>query len=184
MSLSLTPSDPPPPVAPAPPGDFGSFYRTTVGPLRGFLTRLLGDHAAAQDIAQDAYVQTYRALQSQPVGKPRSFLFTTARRLASNYRTRRADRMQPTDSSLLEAQAGTSPDPVEAIMARQDSDAFEAAILALPPGCQRVLVLRLKHGLPLADIAQKLGVAPSTVGNQLARAIRLLRDHTPPPPSG
>lgn len=171
----------PPCVAPAepPPEDFASFYRASVAPLRRYLARVLGDRNEAEDIAQDAFVKTYEAMSDQPVTKPRSFLFVTARRLAINFRTRRASRMKPTEAGFIEAHAGTSPDAVETLIARQDAEAFEAAVLALPPGCQQVLALRLKHGLSHEEIAKKLGLASSTVGNQLTRAIRLLRAQLP-----
>jgi RNA polymerase sigma factor (sigma-70 family) len=62
-------------------------------------------------------------------------------------------------------------------MAGQDRAVFAAAVEALPPGCQEVLVLRLHHGLPPAEIARRLGLAESTVSNQLTRALRLVRTY-------
>ena len=174
---------PAPPCVAAPPSpavegeEFGALYRSTLSPLRLFLARLLGDHAEAQDIAQDAYVKTYEAMQDRPVHQPRSYLFTTARRLALTYRIRRASRMQPTEDSVLESKAGASPDPTSLVMAKQDREAFAAAVRDLPRACQEVLVLRLNDGLTPPEIAQKLGIAESTVSNNLTRALRRVREY-------
>lgn len=159
--------------------EFGSFYRATLAPLRTYLSRLLGDPAEAQDIAQDAYLKTYEAMHDHPVEKPQAYLFTAARRLAANYRIRRGNRMKPAEAAFIEARAGATSDAAQAVILKQEDEAFEAAILALPPGCQQVLVLRLRHGLSHEEIAGKLGLATSTVGNQLTRAIRLLRARLP-----
>jgi RNA polymerase sigma factor (sigma-70 family) len=157
------------------PFDFGMLYRETVTPLRRYLARIMGDRDEAQDIAQDAFCRTYRAMQTQPVEKPRAFLFTTARHLASNFRLRRAERMQPTEAAFFESQTDSAPDAAQSAIARQDEESFAHAVLTLPPGCQQILVLRLHHGMSQREIATHLQLAPSTVGNQLARAIRLLR---------
>jgi RNA polymerase sigma factor (sigma-70 family) len=165
----------PPPAEPRAADDFGALYRSTIDPLRGYLARFLGDRAEAQDIAHDAYLKTYEAMNEHPVVQPRAYLYTTARRLALNFRMRRGSRMQPTDAAAIEARAGVAPAPIQAVMAEQDRAAYAAAVTALPPGCQEVLVLRLHNGLSPAEIARKLDLAESTVSNQLTRALRLVR---------
>jgi RNA polymerase sigma-70 factor (ECF subfamily) len=182
VDTSATASQPPPePAHPAAPptaaaSDFGSFYQATSQPLQRFLSRLLGDQTEAQDIAQDAFVRTYATMQKKQVEKPRSFLFTTARNLAFDFRSRKAARMQPTDTKKLDAELSTTPDPAENLMSSQAQEAYAAALLGLPAGCQRVLTLRLRHNLSYPEIARELGISESTVGNQFARAARLLRE--------
>ncbi len=159
----------------APGAEFETVYSECLAPLRRYLTRLLGDRAEAQDIAHDAFFRTYRAMRSQPLERPRAFLFTTARRLASNFRLRRAARMQPAEAALFERQIDASADTVAGVIQRQAHEALERAILDLPRGCREVLVLRWKRGWSQQRIAETLGLAPSTVSTQLARALRLLR---------
>lgn len=158
------------------PANFSSLYAITLSPLRQYLARLLGNPSEAQDIAHDAYLKTYSAMQDKVLEKPRAFLFVTARRLAINYRFRRAERMQPTDSAAVEEKLERAPDAVDEVMARQRAEALDRAILALPPGCRQVLLLRNAERLSHDEIALRLGISRSNVEKHLARALRLLRD--------
>jgi RNA polymerase sigma-70 factor (ECF subfamily) len=186
VNLSLTPPEPTPSspgaLVPSPaPSDFGSFYRKTLVPLRGYLSRLLGSKHEAQDIAHDAYLKTYQAMHAQPIQEPKAYLFRSARNLAHDFRTRRASRMLPTDDSLLEAAAPESPGTADLVIVRQESADLHAAILSLPPRCREVLALRSFEGLSHAAIAERLGISRSAVEKQIARALRLLRDRLTPP---
>lgn len=163
-------------VEESPPANFGSFYALTLSPLRQYLARILGNPSEAQDIAHDAYVKTYSAMQGKPIEKPRAFLFVTARRLAINYRFRRAERMQPTETATVEEKLERAPDVADEVMARQRAEALDRAILALPPGCRQVLLLRNAEQISHDEIALRLGISRSNVEKHLARALRLLRE--------
>ena len=160
---------------PPPPRDFASLYRTTVEPLRRYLTRLLGSPPEAQDIAHDAYLRVYPTVQKNEAQKPEALLFTTARRLAFNRLKRR--RIAPFVSSPPQPEVTPSRTPgvVEQVMARQEWHQLEQAIAQLPEGCRTVLLLRKIDLLSHQEIADRLGIAISTVEKQHARALRLLR---------
>lgn len=61
------------------------------------------------------------------------------------------------------------------MIARQELARLEAAIAELPEGCRTVLLLRKVEMLSHQQIADRLGIAISTVEKQHARALRLLR---------
>lgn len=156
---------------PTPDGDFTRLYKSTLSPLRRYLGRLLGNHAEAEEIAHDAYARIYR----QPAHKPEALLYTTARRLAINRLKRRdISPIAPTDAPL-ETAAAQSPDVTRQVMARQELEMLREAINELPTGCRNVLLLRKVELLSHRDIADRLGIAVSTVEKQHARALRLLR---------
>lgn len=170
---------------PPPPGqDFPSFYQATVSPLRRYLASVMKDPVEAQDIAHDAYLKTYDAMRRKEIGRPQAFLFTTARRLALNFRIRRASRMRPEENAVLDREADATPDAAAQAMARQEREALMQAIAALPDGCREVLILRNQQELSHQEIAARLGLSTSTVEKHLARALRLLREalREPPPP--
>jgi len=168
------------PENPSSPRDFASLYRSTVAPLRRHLARILGNPAEAQDIAHDAYLRVYPAMEEKSAGKPEALLYTTARRLAFNRLKRR--RIAPFAPGALEPELTASPAPgvVQQVMARQELQQLEQAIAQLPEGCRAVLLLRKLELLSHQEIADRLGIAISTVEKQHARALRLLRTSLAP----
>ena len=157
------------------PRDFASLYRDTVAPLRRHLARILGNSAEAQDIAHDAYLRVYPVVEKKSAEKPEALLYTTARRLAFNSLKRR--RISPFAPGELETErtASSLPGVVQQVMARQELQQLEQAIAQLPEGCRTVLLLRKIELLSHQEIADRLGIAVSTVEKQHARALRLLR---------
>lgn len=156
-------------------GDFSGLYRATLAPLRRYLTRLLGNSAEAQDIAHDAYVRVYPKMEDNTAEQPEALLYITARRLAFNRLKRRQISPFIKESANYDCAAAREPGVVQQVIARQELARLEAAIAELPPGCRTVLLLRKIELLSHQAIAQRLGIAVSTVEKQHARALRLLR---------
>ncbi len=155
--------------------DFGALYRATLVPLRRYLTRLLGNSTEAQDVAHDAYLRVYPAMMRQPPNKPAALLYTAARRLAINRLKRRSISPMAREAFRPETTASSAPGVAQEVMARQELDLLEEAISQLPDGCRVVLLLRKIEQLSHREIADRLGIAVSTVEKQHARALRLLR---------
>jgi RNA polymerase sigma-70 factor (ECF subfamily) len=161
--------------------NFASFYRATLGPLRRYLARMLGNHGDAEDLAHDAYVRVYEAMDGQSVQRPEAFLYTTARRLALNQLKRRqiAPVRAGDGAKIVEFAPAGGPGVERVVMARQEWARLEAAIADLPVGCRTVLLLRKGEHLSHKEISVQLGIAVSTVEKQHARALRLLRAALP-----
>jgi len=156
-------------------GTFAGLYRTTVGPLRRYLTRLLGNATEAQDVAHDAYIRVYPKVQDKSALKPEAVLYTTARRLAINQLKRRSIAPFASGPAAVETAASVTPGVAQQVMARQELHDLEEAIAELPQGCRTVLLLRKVELLSHQEISDRLGIAISTVEKQHARALRLLR---------
>jgi RNA polymerase sigma factor (sigma-70 family) len=161
--------------------NFGSFYRATLTPLRRYLGRMLGNPRDAEDLAHDAYLRVYEAMDGQSVQRPEAFLYTTARRLALNQiKRRKLAPVCPGDGAkIIEFAAAGAPGVERVVMARQEWARLEAAIADLPAGCRAVLLLRKRDHRSHEEIAVQLGIAVSTVEKQHARALRLLRASLP-----
>lgn len=159
--------------------DFASVYRATLAPLRRYLTRLLGNTTEAQDVAHDAYLRVYRAGSQSTADQPEAVLYTTARRLAINRLKRRSISPFESSAAFIENAAAATPGVAQQVMARQELKLLEAAIAELPEGCRTVLLLRKVELLSHREIAERLGIAISTVEKQHARALRLLRAAMP-----
>ena len=162
------------PKEPANRRDFAGLYRATLGPLRRYLARLLGNPAEAQDVAHDAYLRVYPKVQDHSAASPEAVLYTTARRLAINRLKRRSITPIAT-TPPSEYAPSAEPGVVQQVMARQELAQLETAIAQLPEGCRAVLLLRKIELLSHQEIAGRLGIAVSTVEKQHARALRLLR---------
>lgn len=162
------------PLTPA--SGFPRLYETTVAPLRRYLSRLLGNATEAQDVAQDAFVRVHEAMSRRTLEHPQAFLYTTARRLAiDELRRRRADPLRHTDATVIDAVFSNEPGVERRVMARQELDDLLQVIGTLPHGCRTVFLLSRIDNLSHKEIAQRLGIAYSTVEKQHARALRLLR---------
>jgi RNA polymerase sigma-70 factor (ECF subfamily) len=163
------------PEEPSKQSEFARFYAATVRPLRGYLRKLTGNDADAEDLAHDAYSRVYPAMQEKRVRQPEAFLYTTARHLAANQLKRRS--ISPIAGATDSAELAVSPAPgvAQQVAARQELERLRAAIAALPPGCRQVLILRKLELLSHKEIAARLGLAVSTVEKQHLRALRLLR---------
>jgi RNA polymerase sigma factor (sigma-70 family) len=159
--------------------DFATLYRTTLAPLRRYLARLLGNTAEAQDVAHDAYLRVYPTANTPPAERPEALLYVTARRLAINRLKRRSISPFAREALNLDAAASDAPSVEQQVMARQELTLLEAAIAELPEGCRAVLLLRKVELLSHREIADRLGIAVSTVEKQHARALRLLRAALP-----
>ncbi len=155
--------------------DFSGLYRTTLVPLRRYLTRLLRDAGEAQDVAHDAYVRIYPKIKNNTAEQPEALLYTIARRLAFNRLKRRRIAPFITDPADTERAPSSTPRVVQQVMARQEANRLEEAIARLPEGCRTVLLLRKIELLSHKDISKRLGIAVSTIEKQHARALRLLR---------
>ena len=157
------------------PGGFAELYRATLLPLRRFLARMLTDHSEAQDVAHDAYLRVLPQIDGNSARNPEALLYVTARRLALNRLKRR--QRSPIDASTAPAADFTDPenDAARQAIVRQELELLEHAIAELPAGCRSVLRLRHHEQLSHRQIADRLGIAVSTVEKQHARALRLLR---------
>lgn len=155
--------------------DFATLYRATIAPLRRYLTRLLGNTTEAQDIAHDAYVRVFPSNDQPPLNQAEAVLYTTARRLAINRLKRRSISPFANEPAGIDTAASASPGVAQQVMARQELQMLEDAIARLPEGCRTVLLLRKVDLLSHREIADRLGIAISTVEKQHGRALRLVR---------
>ncbi|MGI5238209.1 SigE family RNA polymerase sigma factor [Dactylosporangium sp. CA-139066] len=143
---------------PEPP--FTEFYGAHFQRIAVQLYAYLGDHAEAQDLAQEAFC---RALQQWPRISRYDDPSAWVRRVAWNLATSRLRRLQTALGFLARQREqhveGPGPDRV----------ALVAALGTLPANQRRALVLHHLAELGVAEIARQEGVAEGTVRSWLAR---------------
>ncbi|HVT98304.1 MAG TPA: sigma-70 family RNA polymerase sigma factor [Acidobacteriaceae bacterium] len=134
--------------------------------------RILGDSGVAEEVAQDVFLELYRAM---PRLDGESHVTAWLRRVACHRATdalrRRAARG---DGAAEEYQDGMALRPVVReflpLMNR-----VEQLLLTLPPPQREVMVLRYQEDLEPEDIALELKMPLATVRSYLQRAVKMLR---------
>ena len=155
---------------------FERLYRDHIGGVYGLCLRMTRDPAAAEDCAQEAFFNAWRALERF---ETRSSFGTWLHRIAVNVvlnrRRKRAAQVELSASAIdLGDEPGTLPEewtldtPVEV-------QEIEAAVGDLPDGARDALVLCGIYGYSHGEASQMLGIAEGTCKAQLHRARALLR---------
>jgi RNA polymerase sigma-70 factor (ECF subfamily) len=138
----------------------------------------LRDAAAAEDVAQEAFVQAYLALDRFEIGRPfRPWLTRIAVNLARNRRRSIGRYLKHLRRVLLnEPRPVPNSDGLErAMQARWRADQLWQAVRRLSQKKQEVLYLRYFLAMPEADMAEALDVPPGTIKSRLHRALADLR---------
>ena len=150
---------------------FGELVRRHQSAVRRFLRHLLkGDHATADDLAQETFLQAYRSLRRFQGGASFStWLLGIAHNLWRNHRRRQRPEL---GLEAAESELPVTPDGTELAGLRED---LKAATSQLNPQEQLVLQLNFGQGLSHSEIATLLEWPLGTVTTHLTRGKERLR---------
>jgi len=143
---------------------FGGFYRQHATRLQAFLRHYLGDAKAAEDIAQEAFLQLWRHPNGyNPAGATlRAYLFGIAAKQAADlWRHRAREKRVPASW-----QTGLRTEP---------ATLMEDALARLEPEPRSLLWLREVEGYSCAELAAMLDIPLGTVKSRLFAARKQLR---------
>lgn len=134
---------------------------------------LSGSSADAEDIVQEACLRALKGLDRYAGGDARAWLLAITRNSTFTWLARKNPKAMVTTLDD-DAPADDAATPEEALIAKSDAAALEAAIAALPALFKETFVLREINGLSYRDIAELTGAPVGTVMSRLARARGLL----------
>lgn len=139
--------------------------------IRRLSGALLRDEAAAEDLAQEAWLTV---LKRRPdAARLRPWLRTVVRNLASRHHRSRARRAAREES----AHVAPEPEAPDAFAERMEAERrLTHALAALEEPFRSTLLLRYYEELAPIEIAARLGVPGGTVRWRLARGLALLRE--------
>jgi RNA polymerase sigma-70 factor (ECF subfamily) len=138
--------------------------------VRGFLRRLLGNVADADDIAQETYLAAWRSIEAyRGSATLRSWLCAIAWRRAKS--AQRAWTRRLLRETKYHASAARDEEPVSSA---EDRFAVQQALLALPMNQRAAVVLCLAEGFSHAEAADALGSPLGTVKSHVSRGKALL----------
>tara|TARA_B100000959_G_C14777905_1_gene540302 strand:- start:239 stop:817 length:579 start_codon:yes stop_codon:yes gene_type:complete len=139
----------------------------------------VGNKAAAQDVAQEAFMKAHRALnQFRGDSALSTWFFTILVREAKRYRKRQKRKQQ-----ILDLFRFSKPDDDETNLQEIDSierneiqKALANAIMHLSPNQRDVIILIYMQDLTVAETATILGKASGTIKSHMHRALEKLRE--------
>jgi RNA polymerase sigma-70 factor (ECF subfamily) len=146
-------------------------------PVYYYLMAFLGDAATADDLTQEVFLRLYAHLhRGRAVENVRLWVFRVAHNLAFDER-KLHQRLARLDDLAWDEVCARLPDPAlnpeQRALERERLERLSAALEWLSAQEQQCLLLRAE-GLRYREIGEILGVAPSTVGEYLQRALRKL----------
>jgi len=145
--------------------------------LRAWLKRRRVQDLEVDDIVQETYARLASAESVAGVRNARTYAFQTAHSVILTHlrRSRVVSIRAVADVDLLGA-AAEGPSPEEEAADRDELHHLAQAIAGLPERVREVFSLRRIEGLSQRQVAERLGLAESTVEKHMAKSFRLLMD--------
>jgi RNA polymerase sigma-70 factor (ECF subfamily) len=152
---------------------YAALVRTHQAAARRLARALGGTGDDADDVAQEAFVKAWHALDRFREDAPfRPFLLRIVANEAHN-RRRAAGRRARYELRAAEdrASGGAAPSPEDAVLAAERHRALARALATLPDRHRDVVACRHLLGLGEAETAAVLGLRPGTVKSRLRRGL-------------
>lgn len=146
----------------------------------GLCRRMLGDPFEAEDVAQEAFLQAYRALPAWRGDGPfGAWVWRIAMRMSiARLRSRPADlSADPSRPEGWLVDPDGRDDPVRHLLGQEQRTEVLAAIDTLPSHQREVVALRFFAGRSLEEISTETGAPIGTVKSRLHRGLSSLRGH-------
>jgi RNA polymerase sigma factor (sigma-70 family) len=153
--------------------DFEALYRAARDDVFAYVSTLLRDRGAAEDVTALAFERAFRQRRKFDAarGSQRAWLFGIARNAALDELRRRKR-----SAALAHEPAAEEPAPDEELDRALSRAAVRTALAELPPRDRELIALKFHAGLDNAELASVLGVTVSNAGTRLHRALTKLRE--------
>lgn len=156
---------------------FGQLFRRYVPRLQAMFFRVTGSGTVADDLTQETFLKVWIARdQLQTIAKPDAWILRIGFLLALNY----VRRQKIYDKALVQTAINLTGEEqknavMEGVEFQQMLDLIGEAVRRLPEKQRTAYVMSREQGLPIAEIAQNMGLAVSTVKNLLVMALKEIR---------
>lgn len=166
---------------------FEALFKKYIRQVAGFAVSFVGSRARAEEIAQEAFVQVYRARRGY---RPRARFATWLYRIVTNlcvsevrraeHRASRVDpaggdeRRRASDPELLPD--GSARSSEEDLLVQEDVGRMRRLVERLPEQQRAAVLLARVEGLSYEEVARSLGCSVSAVKSLIHRATVSLRD--------
>jgi RNA polymerase sigma-70 factor (ECF subfamily) len=130
--------------------------------------RVAGDHAEADDLAQESFLRAYRSLSGF---RGESRFLTWMMRIVMNLALSRRGSRSPTVPLEEARHVGAGESAGDAALRRQ----VRQAVATLPPRQRQVLVLKVYEGMKFREVADVMEISVGTAKATFFQAVRGLR---------
>lgn len=135
----------------------------------------LRNHADAEDLASETFLQVASTREPALITEPKAYLSTIARRLLFHFWRRRELEQAYLQWLALQA-TDNAPSPESQALAVETLVRVDAMLAGLPPTVRAVFLYSQLDGLGYAEIGQRMGLSVRTVQRHFALALeRCLR---------
>lgn len=155
--------------------DIDEAFRCYYRPLCLYAMHYLHDMYLVEDLVQDCFVELWERMNDEKtVSSVKAYLYMMVR-----------NRCLDTLKKDNQIDCNVSPSDLAGII--QDEEAEERSLIearlwtaidSLPKKCREVFLLSKRDGLKYKEIADKLNISTKTVENQVAKAMKLLKEGT------
>jgi RNA polymerase sigma-70 factor (ECF subfamily) len=156
---------------------FAHLYDATSRTVFGIVLSVLRDHAQAEEVAQEVYVEAWRAAPCYDanLGSPTGWLNTIAHRRAVD-RVRSAQRSTARDQRHYEAEdMKCSVDTADLVVKADEGQRVRQALESLPEAQRTALQLAYFEGRTYREVAEFLEVPLGTVKTRIRDALKRLK---------
>jgi RNA polymerase sigma-70 factor (ECF subfamily) len=136
----------------------------------------VADHSV-EDAAQQVLVVFSRRVKDVARGAERAFLFSTAYRIASDFRKRPSLNREVNDDEAYFSAPAPGPDAEGRLAHAEALQCLDRVLDRLEPDHRAVFVLADLEEMTMAQIAELLGIPSGTVASRLRRARELFETH-------
>lgn len=153
---------------------FRLFYDFYYEKINRFVSYLIADPEAIQDIISDVFISIWQ--ERDKLTRIRhfdSYLYTSVRNKALDYINQSKKSISLDHISL--GIMSTDPTPDETFESKELNEKIRIAIDSLPERCKLIFLLAKEEGLSYKDIAKILNISEKTVNAQMVIAFKKLR---------
>ncbi|WP_420580139.1 RNA polymerase sigma factor [Reichenbachiella sp.] len=153
---------------------FTTLFHLYAKKLYNFSYKYTQSHAESEEIVQEVFLKIWNKRDTiNPKLSFNAFLITIAKNHIFNRIKKEASRKQYRNQ-IEHSELITNETESKVIFADLEQIA-KSKIEDLPPKRKQIFLLRRDSGMTVKEIAQKLGIAESTVENQMNKAIKSLK---------
>jgi RNA polymerase sigma factor (sigma-70 family) len=148
--------------------------------LRRYLAARMRSAAAdVPDLTQEVYLRLLRIESVETIRNPQAYLFTVASHVLHQYGLRKAaapESVQIMDV-VSELQSDSHTDPATQIELEQRFENLGDELLRYSPKAYATLLMHRGDGVPLQEIATRLGISYAMVKKHLSKALTYCQQH-------